>query len=111
MLDGVIVVLLFMQTSAMPSIHLFLGHPRALYFEDFLCRSRDAIWLVCTRARCPDHLIRCFSNLSLMPDNKIRSGPPGWGLCMRPNNLVIENATAQQNLDLGLGDFPIEKCL
>jgi hypothetical protein len=58
-----IVVLLFLQTSEMPSIHLYLGLPWAIYPDDLLCRARDAIWLVCIRTRCPNHFILCLITL------------------------------------------------
>jgi hypothetical protein len=37
------VELLFLQTSAMPSIYLFSFLPKALYPDDLLCRARDGI--------------------------------------------------------------------
>jgi hypothetical protein len=55
------VVLFFLQTSEMPSSHLFLGLPWALYPDDLKCRARHANSSVCIHTWCPNHFIRCLS--------------------------------------------------
>jgi hypothetical protein len=44
--DQIYSCVVILQTSAMPSIHLFLGFPRVLYPVDLLYQALDAILFV-----------------------------------------------------------------
>jgi hypothetical protein len=54
------IVVLVLQTSAMPSIHIILGLPQALYPDDLLCSDYETIWLIYIHTRCPSHFICCW---------------------------------------------------